>query len=201
MNILHVDSQKGKKKSSESATLWIDGQQLNLPLEQLRDDDYVENLRRKMAEAKKPITVSLKNLLDWPPKFRLNLLDFLASINVEVKYRPITGQSATTDLFSAVLSRIVDNIDLDQFERGKLAALEAAVLRYPHALDGACDRIVKRLRKLRRGVRAAVECLLGRLQYSLRPRSTIMTSNSPLEDWDPLQGTSLSSPSEKSSVK
>ncbi len=51
-------------------------------------------------------------------------------------------------LFDATLQMLRAPDDLQGYEKSKLAAIEAAALLYPDALDGACNRILGRLREL-----------------------------------------------------
>jgi len=97
----------------------------------------------------------VENLLDWPAATRWNFFRFLQSVGGEFVIREAHGdERAFTDAFEFVLAQMCDDHDVARCQAGRDAAVEAAAVFYPRALDAACNRIAGRLRELGvRGVR------------------------------------------------
>jgi putative DNA primase/helicase len=118
---------------------------------ELLDDVFATTLREACATAEGPVLICLDYLLDFTDKVRWTVLDFIADLGT---YRLSIGNDQHADLFEAVLSLMVDVADLKRCGNGKMAAIEAAILLFPEALEAACDRISQRLKELKvKGVR------------------------------------------------
>lgn len=145
-SIAHPESKS--TSNAPSLLLRIDGKTRRVSLSSLKDEEVLDDLDERIGNAKKTADISLVGLLDWPHDVRSDALKFMASLDAPVKFYTGKGNRATEDLFVAALGLMVDTGDLKRFEHAKVAALEAACLLYPHALDGACDRIADRFKEL-----------------------------------------------------
>ncbi len=119
----------------------------------LVDDKVLWGLRTLCENSTELVLVSLNDLLAFDDTQRWYTLDFIAGLpRCQVR----VGQNDHLNLFDAVLALLPDTSDMTRFRRGKLAALEAAVILFSDALEGACDRVRDRLRELKvTGIRTA----------------------------------------------
>jgi hypothetical protein len=94
-----------------------------------------------------PVIFEIADLLGWPDGARWTVLKQVADLGPSVRLR--LGESAEhTNVFDAVFAALVGNADAVRCERGRRAALEAALLTHPDDLPTACFRIARRLREL-----------------------------------------------------
>lgn len=147
MSILPNSSEKFSPKHA-TLVCQIVGKREKHALLKLRDPEYRGELDQRFKANYGAVKVQLSGIVDWPESVRLDGLIFLAEHNGNIEFFAGKNKPAGTDLYNAILRAIPTNDDLNRFEAAKVAALEAAALLHPHALDGACDLLVKRLREL-----------------------------------------------------
>lgn len=134
-------------------SLSVNGDKKKVSLAKLADDKYVAGLQKECDQSKEPVKVWLAPLLGLQDNERWQALDFVFTLK---KCRKIVGGQGYDDLFEAVLALPVNPEELQALRCWKMAALEAAVIGYPDALDVTCNRVRDRLRKLKvTGVRVA----------------------------------------------
>jgi len=145
----------------------VAGERKNVDPLQLLDDDFANQFQKELESADEPAVFYLTKLLDFDDKARWGILNFISGLH---RCSLKVGKGEFSDLFEAALALLTDNSNMSRYKNAKMAALEAAVVRYPDALDGACDRICKRFRELKmKGVRVAdlrseANKILGKLQ-------------------------------------
>jgi hypothetical protein len=150
-------SPKGKsekvKDTGPVLPLKLNGEKRSVPVADLLDPQKAGALEKECSKGDKPVIAFLDDLLELPDKERWDVLNFIAGLP---QYRIAVGEDRYDDLFEATLALMVGHTDMGLFKNGKMAALEAALLLYAEALDGACARVTKRLRELGvKGVRTA----------------------------------------------
>jgi hypothetical protein len=145
------NTQAADEKASK-LEMRIDDEARQVNPAQLEKDEFATELHDACEESDKRVIIYLDYLLEYADRERWLVLDFVAGLT---HYRIAIGKARFDNLFDAVLMMMVGNEDMALFVRGRSAALEAALLLYPDALDGACARIVDRLRELGvKGIRA-----------------------------------------------
>ena len=113
----------------------------------MADPEFVQDLRRTCQLVDVPVIFEVADLLGWPDGPRWAVLKLVASLGPSVRLR--LGESAEhTNVFDAVLAALVGDEDAVRCERGRRAALEAALLTHPDDLPTACFWIARRLREL-----------------------------------------------------
>lgn len=136
----HTDKEVGP-----TLTIKINKKFRHVRLAELLNSEALNQLEIDCRRAGKIPVFFLDNLLDYAERDRWTLLEFLAGLE---RYRIAVGEGRFANIFDAALDLLVDTNDLKSYQRAKGAALEAAVLLYAEALEGACARIVDRLRQL-----------------------------------------------------
>jgi hypothetical protein len=120
-----------------------------IPLDRshLADPEFVHDLRQTCELVDVPVIFEVADLLGWPDGPRWAVLKLVAALGPSVRLR--LGESAEhTNVFDAVLAALVGDADAMRCERGRRAALEAALLTHPDDLPTACFWIARRLREL-----------------------------------------------------
>jgi hypothetical protein len=113
----------------------------------MADPEFVQDLRRTCELVDVPVIFEVPDLLGWPDGPRWAVLKLVASLGPSVRLR--LGESAEhTNVFDAVLAALVGDEDAVRCERGRRAALEAALLAHPDDLPTACFWIARRLREI-----------------------------------------------------
>src|SRR5262249_12352312 len=142
-------SPKGKSQKAQDTgpvlPLKLNGEKRSMPAADLLGPQKVDVLEEEGRQAKEPVVIDVGGLLELPDEERFAVLSFIAGIP---HYRIPTGDVLQHDLFEATLALMVGHDDMGLYQSGKVAAIEAAILLYPEGLEGACDRIAKRLREL-----------------------------------------------------
>lgn len=83
----------------------------------------------------------------WSDADRWRALELIVACGPNVRVR--SGNSEPGNLFDAIVAAMVGPSDILACERSRIAAIEAAVLVHPDAIEVACQRILDRLRELR----------------------------------------------------
>ncbi|MCZ2341162.1 MAG: DUF927 domain-containing protein, partial [Bacteroidales bacterium] len=144
----------------------------------LAKDKFADALRQRCDTATST-ACNLKQLLALPDAERWLALDFLAGLK-NCTFT-VTG-NCHDHLFDAVLALPVKTEKTEPMRNWKLAALEAAVLCYPDALDIACNRVRERMRAMKvTGVKnasllAEAREILSQLQRAGQSASTKTTT-------------------------
>ncbi|MCY2987631.1 MAG: DUF927 domain-containing protein [Planctomycetota bacterium] len=173
-----VASSHGKNKSKEETpvlVLAINDRRVKLTGEDLQSEETVDQVRQEVASSPDTVRVSLAYLLKASHEDRFRAIDFLVSLNVDCTFHGEQKQVLGDDLFGATLQMLRAPDDLQAYERAKLAAIETAALCYPDALDGACNRILGRLRELGvKGIKSSDLMQQAReiLKHIRKPRPT-----------------------------
>ncbi|MCH7727708.1 MAG: hypothetical protein IH991_14680, partial [Planctomycetes bacterium] len=119
--------------------------------EELLDQELNSQLQERFQGADSPVHFTVRNLLDWPDEpvnVRWDLFRLIGSHTVSCVV-DFHGCDKTPDnLFDAVLGVLEGDENIERCERGKRAAIEAAVFVHPNALEVACGRLAKRLKEL-----------------------------------------------------
>lgn len=140
-------------KVTPKLVLSIDDTERALKPERLSEPGYFDGLRARCERAKQPVVFNLNDLLELDDAQRFVILGFITDLD---RYRLVVGRKSYDDLLTAVLELTPETADVAKARSYKMAALEAAVLLYPDALDVACGQIAERMRRLKvRGVRTA----------------------------------------------
>ena len=138
-------NQPVKTQSPPHLAVTIDGRQREIEPEQLANPKYADELRNQCVAAKQPVVFQLDTLLDLDDGERLAALDLVARVDGS---RVMVGGETHDDCFGAVLTLAPEPASIEHLRRYKLAALEIAILRYPDALEVACNRLLARMREL-----------------------------------------------------
>jgi uncharacterized protein (DUF927 family) len=146
-------SNYGKKsRQSQEVKLKIDGEIERITYKKLQDPDYCSQLTERITTTSEKIIVDLTKHSIWTREFRFILLLFLSSLPAStselIRFRLGKNHGLQTDLFEVMLAGLCGNQDMQSHQNTKMAAIEAAVLKYPETLDSACDRIATRLSEL-----------------------------------------------------
>ena len=132
--------------------LKIGGKIHPITIELLQDEQGRTELASTCNAAPPPIRISLPHLLEWPSSSRIECFRFINSLSCECKFLAAPKKSFD-DMFSAMLELVCDSADLGKHQSSKQAALETAAILYPNGLEGACTKLVERLKVL--GVKGA----------------------------------------------
>jgi hypothetical protein len=116
--------------------------------------------------------VYFEGIASWPDELRVVTLSFLASLQI-AGFVADRNRAPCSSFFEAMLGLLVVNSDLGAYERANRAVLEAAVLAHSDALEGACDRVAKRLRDL--GVKVTIGELKKQARHIQKAFSTAAT--------------------------
>jgi len=125
----------------------VGGRGRTLTADLLHDDDALDELAATCGKSKKPIQVHLDELWRFGPSDRLRILDYLFALPCKMQFH-VGEEEPFDDIFEAVLALLADDGDLEKHAATRAAAVEAAAICYPGALEAACGRIGKRLRDL-----------------------------------------------------
>ncbi len=90
----------------------------------------------------------LRHLLAWSDQDRWAALSFISVFEAGRYQARARADAEPQDLLGAVLDALVGDTDVQACGRGVLAAVEAAALAHPQALEPACTRINRQLREL-----------------------------------------------------
>ena len=131
-------NKKSKRRKDEPTALVIeiDGKQRKLTTKHLQDDEELDDVDKSCKIASTPVKVSLTHLMQLSGSDRIRCLSLLHSLTCKCKYFA-HNTMVSGDLLEAVYSLVVDHSNLDLHQTSKIAALEAAVICYPNALDAA----------------------------------------------------------------
>lgn len=124
----------------------IDGKLMSLAPSELLDAEKFTELLGQCDGANK-LAFRLHRLLDFTTRERVTVLDFIASLHVRPKIVVKDDEEPCEDLLAAVLDLMPETTDIERFGRGKMAAMEVAVLFYADALEVACDRLAQVMRQ------------------------------------------------------
>lgn len=152
-----VDQQPQQQQKQRPAGVVIEasGKHTRVTADKLSDDAFIARLQARIGEEKHPI-VHVGQLLDLSAEDRWALVDYVVSLNGSFFYRHGAKGQQHASLLTAILALMPESHDIERFARAKAAALEAAVLLYPDALEVACDLVLKRMREKKvTGVRIA----------------------------------------------
>jgi len=119
----------------------IDSGNLNSPA-------TLSQLRAWCDTSNESLTFIINDYLGWPADERTNILRFLQGIGRSYQIQQATGQRQFIDAFEFVLSQMVGDSNVARCEEGRRAALQAAAILHPDALQPAANRIAGRLRAL-----------------------------------------------------
>lgn len=132
-------------------TVEIDGEQITLDHILFADLPTVGELRRRCEAASAPPLFRLAGLLDVDDETRWSVLSLVNVLGSYCRLRCGEDGPQAKELLEAALRLMVGTEDVVHCERGRRAALEAAALVYPDALEVACSKVANQLRNL--GVR------------------------------------------------
>ncbi|HEX3151533.1 MAG TPA: hypothetical protein VHR66_25880 [Gemmataceae bacterium] len=99
----------------------------------------------RCRQAQKPIKVRIDHLLDLPDNDRFMALDLVREIG---ECQVFVNEVKQLGLLDGTLALMNNSPDIERARRGKMAALEAAVLTCPDALDLQCSRIKERMKAI-----------------------------------------------------
>ena len=119
--------------------------------EDLLNDELIGELRSSIDDADGAVRFTINNLLAWSDETRWSLLSMIATLDYPLEVWLPDHDAGFPDLFQAVLFALEGNADIERCERGKRAAIEAAILVHPQSLDIASSKIADRFKEL--GVR------------------------------------------------
>ena len=146
-------SGKSAPGSEPTLSVVVNGENRVVNLSDLMDANFVATLDSTCRGAPKKPLFCFDQLLAHEDREQLAVLEFVTGLR---RYQVMVGDNRFENAFDAVISMMVGTANMVVFTKAKLAALEAAVLTFPEALDGACNRIVAQLRDLSvKGIKAS----------------------------------------------
>ena len=142
-----LPSRHGRTPEGTNVAVECDGDRRVFdPADLLDEDCNGENpLAVACVNAAAPPRFVINTLLNLEDEHRWALLSLIRQCNGRCT---VEDESEPVPLFDAVLRLMVGHADIVRCQRGLRAAIEAAVLYYPEALEPACSRIRERMRQL-----------------------------------------------------
>jgi len=133
---------------TQALRLTIGGTKKRFPSQTFSDDHKMDELREEIVKSSAQVKVFLRTVCDWPPKQRLHVLSFLASVKDNIRFFVGDQQPSHDNLLDAVLALPCDTSNTSQREQVKRMVIEAAATCRPDVLESSADQILARLKEL-----------------------------------------------------
>ena len=135
-------------QATQALRLTIGGTKKRFPSETFSDEQKMDELREEIVKSSAQVKVFLRTVCDWPPKERLHVLSFLASVKDNIRFVVGDQQPSHDNLLDAVLALPCDTSNTSQREQVKRMVIEALATCRPDVLESTADQILARLKEL-----------------------------------------------------